>query len=101
MDSIDKWEGTEMRLAFLPHQLKDMPRWSLLHIVSWNDYQKTLTLAELMVYLETSCEEATMSKDDHYYDLIAESGKADYTPTLNDHSRDILSSCSLQEVTDA
>ena len=48
-----------------------------------------------MVYLETSCEE------NHYYDLIAESGKADYTPILNDHSRDILSSCSLQEVTDA
>lgn len=101
MDSIDKWEGTEMRLAFLPHPLKDMPRWSLLDIVSWNDYQKTLTLAELMVYLETSCEEATTSKDNHYYDLIAESGKADYTPILNDHSRDILSSCSLQEVTDA
>ena len=53
-----------------------------------------------MVYLETSCEEATTSKDNHYYDLIAESGKADYTPILNDHSRDILSSCSLQEVTD-
>ena len=49
-------------------------------IVWWNDDQKTLTLVELMVYFETFYEAA--SKEERYHDLIDETRKAGYTPTL-------------------
>ena len=51
-------------------------------IVWWNDDQKTLTLVELMVYFETSYEAASTRKEERYHDLIDETWKAGYTPTL-------------------
>ena len=51
-------------------------------------------MAELMVYLETPYEEATTNEDESYHNVIAEMGKAEYTSTQHDHSRDGLSLCS-------
>ena len=50
--------------------------------VWWNDDQKTLTLAEVVVCFETFYEAAIMRKENCYHDLIAEMKKAGYTFTL-------------------